>query len=224
MNKVIGKKFSLIIQVTVFVLCINSVCSAVVVEFTDESAFRTATGGDPQYLIDFETYGNGSDVVGQPTINGDEWLSDFGVQFDAAESGENLFLYDDPVSKGEYVSPIHALAPTGDRSSSIITFSMPVVSFGIYIVGNETGSLTERIILKDDSSTVLGDYDMPFGGGDSDAFFRGYLSNTPIAEIHIIENTDGEAMFLDNVMYTVPEPTTLLLLGLGGLILRKRRV
>ncbi len=222
MKKVFGKKYSSIIQVLIFVLCISSVCAAGVVEFTDEAAFTTAAG-EPQHFIDFETYGNGTPVVGQPSIDGDEW-SNFGIQFDALEVGDSLLLYDDPGSKGEYVSPIHALlAPDEtDITSYLITFSTPVESFGMYIVGNETGSVTERIILKDDSGTVLGDYDMPFGGGDDDAFFRGYLTNTPIAEVHIIEDLDGEGLLLDNVMYSVPEPAMLLLLSLGGLALRRR--
>jgi hypothetical protein len=224
MKKSIGKKYSSIIQVAIFMLCINSVCMAVVVEFTDEATFRDETG-DPQYFIDFETDGDENpveDLLTYPDISGDEWLN-LGIQFAAIEVGADLVLYNDPGSKGEYVSPIHTLDAWGDISSILISFSMPVVSFGVYIVGNETGSLTERIIIKDDSGTVLGDYDMPFGGGDSDAFFRGYLTDTPIAEVHIIEDLDSEGLLLDNVMYSVPEPATLLLFGLGGLALRMKR-
>ena len=230
MKRVFAKKIGSVIQIMMLMLFVNSICMAGVdpKPFDNVDAFKEEAGG--LKTIDFETYRDdetGDDkpvesLSTYPTISGNEW-SNMGIQFSAMESGENLFLYDDPASKKEYFSPIHALVPTGDRSSTKITFSTPVASFGVYIVGNETGSLTERIILKDDIGTVLGDYRMPYGGGDDDAYFRGYISTIPIAEVHIIEDSDGEGMLLDNVMFT-PEPTTLLLFGLGGLVLRKRKV
>ncbi len=198
------KKYRSIIQVTIFVLCISSVCVAGVVEFTDEVTFKNDTG-NPQYFIDFETYGDGTPVPpNQPTISGNEW-SNLGIQFAAVKSGADLVLYNDPGSKGEYVSPIHTLDAWGDISSILITFSTPVVSFGVYIVDNETTSPTESIILKDENGNVLGNFAMPVGPSLSKDF-RGYSSDTPIAEIHIIEDLDGEGLTLDNVMYSVPEP------------------
>jgi len=234
MKRGIDKKYSLIIQVTIFVLCTSPVCVFGVVEFTDEDIFKINTG-IPQYFIDFETDGHGNpveDLPNYPDIDGDEWLN-LGIQFAEMESGfENSLILS--AKAGMNVSPTgapgHALATAGmspgnDRSSRLITFSTPVISFGAYVVDNETTSPTERIILKDVGGNVLGDFAMPGGAGPAPPIahdFRGYSSTIPIAEILLIEANDGEGAFLDNVMYSVPEPATLLLLGLGAVILRRK--
>jgi hypothetical protein len=187
-------------------IVMGSVCSSMagVVEFTDEVSFKNATG-DPQYFIDFESYGDGTPVVGAPTVEGDEWLN-LGIQFAATELGDGLMLYE-----GENVSPTHALIDSAgsDITSYLITFSTPVVSFGVYIVDSEITSINEKIILKDDNGNILGEFAMPVHpDGTSGSYiskeFRGYISDIPIAEVHIIEDLDSEGLLLDNVMYSVP--------------------
>ena len=37
------------------------------------------------------------------------------------------------------------------------------------------------------------------------------------------QGTQGEAIFLGTVAYLIPEPATIVLLGLGGLVLLQRR-
>jgi len=229
------KKFSLIIQVAVFVLCVNSVCLAVIVEFTDEATFKNDTG-NPQYFIDFETYGDGNPVPpGDVPITGGEWLN-LGIQFAEMESGfeDSLILsakagMNVPEGTTGHALATAGLSPGNDQSSRLITFSTPVISFGAYVVDNETGGPAaypmERITLKDESGNVLGDFTMPGGVGPAPPIahdFIGYSSTIPIAEILLIEANDGEGALLDNVMYTVPEPVTLLLFGLGGLALRRK--
>lgn len=220
MKKGLAKKYSTIIQVTIFMCCISSVCVAGVVEFTDEATFKNDTG-NPQYFIDFESYGDGTSVPpGDVPINGDEWLN-LGIQFAEIETGFSMILSAKP---GMNVSPTndpgHALAiaglsPGNDRSSFLITFPTPVISFGVYIVDNETGGPgaypMERIILKDEDGNIIGDFAMPGGAGPAPPLpiahdFIGYSSTIPIAEVHLIEANDGEGALLDNVMYSVPEP------------------
>ena len=201
----------------VVMIVMGSVCSSMagVVEFTDEITFRNETG-EPQYLIDFETDGYGNPVEGIPTypdISGNEW-SNLGIQFAVLESGDYSLILSEKT--GMAVSPTHALAiaglsPGDDRSSFIITFTTPVISFGVYIVDNETTSPTERIILKDDTGTIIEEFAVPGGLGPAPPLpiahdFRGYSSTIPIAEVHIIEANDGEGALLDNLMYTVLEP------------------
>lgn len=187
-------------------IVMGTVCSSLagVVEFTDEVSFISETGNQ-QYFIDFESYGDGNSITGEPTIDGDEWLN-LGIQFAGLEIGDSLILSE---KAGMSVSPTHALITSNvsNRCSSLITFSTQVVSFGVYIVDNETTSPTERIILKDENGNVLGDYDMPGGAGPAPPIaydFRGYSSTIPIAEVYIIEDSDGEGSFLDNVIYSVP--------------------
>ena len=57
-------------------IVMGTVCSSLagVVEFTDEVSFISETGNQ-QYFIDFESYGDGNSITGEPTIDGDEWLN-----------------------------------------------------------------------------------------------------------------------------------------------------
>ena len=173
-------------------------------EFNDVNDFKAAIGGEPDYKIDFETYGDGSPVVGEPIVDGNEWLN-LGIQFDEMEIGFSMILSE---KAGIAVSPTHALATAGlspgnDRSSRLITFSTPVISFGSYIVDNETTSTSEKIILKDKYGNIIKEFAMPVGPALSKDF-RGYLSSVPIAEVRILEANDGEGALLDDVMYSVP--------------------
>ena len=230
MKRRIGKKdHCSALRVTILMLCINSICAAGFVEYTDEATFINQTGS-PEHFIDFESYGDGTPVVGQPNISGNEW-SNLGVQFSAIESGDSLILYDSQ-TKPEYVSPTHTLlaAYGSDITSYRISFSTPVMSFGVYIVDSETTSATEKIVLMDDNG-YSEDFVMPVGPSLS-SFFRGYESDVPITQVSIVENLDGEGLLLDNVMYStqevaaIPAPGALLLGSIGfGLVrvLRRRR-
>jgi hypothetical protein len=223
--------------ITIIVLIVST-CVAGVTPYDDVNDFIAATVG-PLHTIDFESLGDSTTVpLGNYPIDGNEW-SNWGVQFAPIEIGYSLIL---SAKEGMNVSPTgapgHALAiadlsPGDDRSSFLITFSTPVVSFGVYIVDNETGGPdaypTERIILKDDTGIIIGEFPMPGGAGPADPpdipiakDFIGYISDIPIAEIQIIEANDDEGMLLDNVMF-IPEPGTILLLGLGGQALLRRR-
>lgn len=159
--------------------------------------------------------------TGQPDITGNEW-SIWGIQFDAI-GGTGSYLY---LPEAENHSPAHALYDKGGYATSYgITFSVPVWSFGTYIVDNETTSPNEDIIVTDTTgySKV---FEMPVGGAN-ESFFRGYRSDAPIVEAQFIEDlSDGEGMLLDDVMFNpVPVPGALLLgifgLSVAGMKLRK---
>ena len=220
----------LTVCVGVVVLALVSTAHAGVDEFTDEAGFRYEAGvrglaNDEEKVIDFESYVDGTPVTGQPTISGNEW-SDWGVEFAAIESGAVLSLYEN-LTKEEYHSATHTLMPSGDRSSILITLPQPVLTFGMYIVDNEITSATELIILEGSDGAILGEFAMPVDPNGTtpplSVDFRGYISDTPIAKVYVIEDSDGEGLSLDDVMYSVPEPATLGLLALGGLALLRRK-
>ena len=224
------KKSEVLLAVFLVSVFISTQVFATLTEFTDEAAFRAVAG--PLQDIDFETYGDGNSVLpGDQAVEGDEW-SNLGIHFAAAEIGYSQLLsaktdMNVPAGTTGHALAIAGLSPGDDRSSHVITFSSPVISFGVYIVDNETSSPTERIILKDDSGNVLGDFPMPGGAGAAPPLpvahdFIGYTSTIPIAEVSILEDNDNEGSLLDNVMYT-PEPATLSLLLISSLAIFRRR-
>jgi hypothetical protein len=197
--------------------CISSSCIAIPVEYNDVDVFKTELGS-PLHTVDFEILGDGTTIPrGDYPVQGDEWAN-WGVQFTPREAWASLFLYD-PLTKPEYVSEYHVLAVTGDSSSFTITFTETATSFGMWIVDSEWTSINEKIIIKEESG-VLTEFPVPAEGSLSTSF-RGYYSDIGIVEVCIIEDSDGEGLTLDDVMFT-PEPGAVLLLGLGGMFLKHR--
>jgi hypothetical protein len=70
---------------------------------------------------------------------------------------------------------------------------------------------------------------LPLDDGDG---FLGFISSNAFSTVTLFDPVQddpvnnvfrlGETFGLDNVSFAVPEPTTLLLLGMGGLLIRKR--
>lgn len=90
------------------------------------------------------------------------------------------------------------------------------ITVKLYIDGVPQGStsyLQSNINDVSESISIGGNY--PSGGPNPD-FYNGYID-----DVHIYDR----ALSIEEVeqLYTVPEPATLLLLGLGGLLIRKRK-
>lgn len=59
---------------------------------------------------------------------------------------------------------------------------------------------------------------------DSDGTgFLGFVTTFDFSTVTLLAPENNETFGLDNVSFPVPEPATFILLGLGGLVLRKRR-
>jgi len=214
-----------ILMMAVIWLAACGPATAAVTVYTDEASFLTATGS-PQYLIDFETFGDGSTVVGDPIVDGTEW-SDLGVQFSPAPPSDVLQLTD---SGNTVTSGTHALfSPSPfDHSNYVITFSTPVESVGFWLIDSELTDPVEELVLYDASDNPLLSMTPPFLGyittGPESNYFLGYTSDTPISKIALIEHAnDDDGVGFDDFRYTVPEPTSIGLMGLGGLALLRRR-
>ena len=195
--------------------------------FSNKNDFQIATQYYPSVTIDFEQFGDGTPIVGTPIINGGEWTN-LGVTFatlDPSISGSVSLLEQASLAPSGTHMLFHS-RPYYDYSSYVIDFVNPVIAFGMMVCDSEVGN-NEQINVYNSRDELLASYPLPqYGNFVSDKranFFWGCISQIAISKIVIIEEYGDEDMVpLDDVVFAVPEPATLLLLGVGGLVLRKR--
>jgi hypothetical protein len=99
--------------------------------------------------------------------------------------------------------------------SATFTFSTPIQAFGCYITGAQPETFSETVTFNDGSPQTV-----PIAqGGYGGCQFLGFTD--PGQRIYSVTfNTGNDAIGIDDVQYvTVPEPSTLALLSLGGLTL-----
>ncbi len=150
-------------------------------------------------------------LIGSPTLSVDAssglYVIDPGPKYYEEDfipiSGENVFSPDD--------------YPASPEGILTITFDKPVYALGAWFLDVE-GDYAGTGIKVDGTL-----YSFSANQGEDSQSFLGIISSTPFttAEIHMSTNPGGDGVGIDDVYY-VPEPGTLLLLGLGGLFLRRR--
>jgi hypothetical protein len=171
------------------------------------------------FTLSMESF-EGLPVDNQPYIHSSLSLSDFTVSTD----GDLLGVYD--LGRFAGMHSTHGdqyVAAAGDIETTYqldIYLDSPVKAFGLYItdwgdVGSGTLSLDNYI----ESEFTIASGSQP---GDNDIFF-GIISDTTFDHISINQNNTGDGFSIDEVYYGIPEPSTLLLLGLGTIILRRRK-
>lgn len=154
-----------------------------------------------------------SGLTGSPVLSvdggSDLYIIDPGPSFYEEDfipiSGENVFSPDD--------------YPASPEGILTISFGTPMYALGVWFLDVE-GDYAGTGIKVDGTL-----YSFSANQGDDSQSFLGIVSTTPFttAEIHMSSNSGGDGVGIDDVVYAVPEPTTLLLLSLGGLFLRKRK-
>ena len=231
-----------ILAILVIVGCLTLVTQAIAAPliFNDEASFLAAAG--PTTTYGFETHGvtEGIDLTSPLAAN------QLDSNFDLAYTNLNAFEIIDNaaaagVADGTHYLFTHSVYPApdytltisnfGDSNASITAFGFTITDFASNLNANDgpvfitynTGSLTGTLL-----TVVAGqpDYTQNFVGLTVDAV-DAFTSIT----LTMNDNLSGFQDF-DKVMYSqvapVPEPSTLLLLGIGlgglGLLRRKRKL
>ena len=116
-------------------------------------------------------------------------------------------------------TPFYQGGSSGSNGARAINLYLPslVTAFaGDFSTTHSTSELTLGVLGSNYEFTTL----LPAEPGTG---FVGFTSTAPILSVMFFDDHPNETFGLDNVSFPVPEPATMALLGLSGLILRKCR-
>jgi hypothetical protein len=205
-----------IIVLMVAMLLITSVPgAAAIVPLTSPAEFIY-----PANTIDF-------DDGPHETVANTRYLSQ-GVEF-SRDDGFEIVLYDvgqDTTSPPNVLATVKT-SPSGPPWVMHLntTFSSPIFELGAFF-GNDQGYGYTATTLKvfDCDGALLGSVRVPTNNNNKVDQFIGLRSNIPFYSARFENNGIWLAVLIDDMTFTIPEPTTVLLLGLGSLsLLRKRK-
>ncbi len=174
----------------------STVSAATVTVYTDKAQWESALGG--QFLTeDFA----------------DSQLND-GVSFTSTESGH--------INPAEECYQDVLASQIQNEPMTIWSFSPEMAAYGgDWTLGGPGGSGNSLLVYIADFSLYVGAISNNYGGE-----FWGFISDTPFTSVKLVggPGSNQQNYRLDNMVYSqVPEPATISLLTLGGLVLIRRR-
>ena len=99
-------------------------------------------------------------------------------------------------------------------------------AFAFDLVGNDNNADESFNVYGPDGSllgSVIPPWDGSYMSNPQGTNFLGVIADSPIARLYFNEDLSTDEIAIANLRFATPEPTTLLLLALGGLILRRRK-
>lgn len=183
----------------------------------------------PHTFVDFETDGSGTPVLlaeGQSRLMSSTEYAALGFTFDAGASWLNDGGSSTAQAQAIYGGGYNVMKFPYQNIFSIY-LTTPIDSFGFWLMKSNSyvnDPLFEAHTYGPDGLIESAEFsgDLIDGSiGVIDYGFLGIAADQPITRIDI---TTDQTLTLDNFMFVpVPEPATLLLLGIGGLTFRKRK-
>ncbi|MEM7680544.1 MAG: PEP-CTERM sorting domain-containing protein [Planctomycetota bacterium] len=109
---------------------------------------------------------------------------------------------------------------SGEHESAVLSFPTPLTAFAATFESPASSNGLEVTI----DGVEVDTFPLFLAGGGQGQQFLGFISDTPFSTVTITSSFGGETFFLDNIeVEVVPEPASLALLGLGGLMAARRR-
>ena len=188
---------------------INAVEDSLIEINFDEEEFDTGPYPEPRVILDGNHYAH------------------LGVEFETKVPGSILYVsgWPTPHSSPNKLSP-EGSSPNGDHDDLWMNFSGAVSAVGLWIIQNmEASPESEWFTVYGEGGQSLHSIEVPVTGDFSEGFIGIVASEPVILSAFCDEDSGHDGVDYDNIFFTqpIPEPTTLLLLTLGTIILKNKR-
>jgi hypothetical protein len=222
-----------IIAITLLIVAIAHAATAVPTNFNDETRFLFALWGDDVTWVNFDEYPDGSPVPTGQTLTGDEWAME-----DVIFSSPGNVLSTTPTGIGTASSPPNyfSISDTGTGNQNLtIAFDVPMIAVGFTLLGPDFAGDGDLIIFRAPDGGVVTTLPLPAASlqmmaatgpqmaaaglqmGTDPSFFVGIISDgESIGSVDIMRSTwAGDPVAIDDVVFQVPEPSSIVLALLG---------
>lgn len=191
------------------VACVSNTYAGTISVFNNKAAFSSAIGSGAQFE-GFESSPASTSTGTRLDFSGISF-SCSGTTYCPGFFGQSSAISDTGSKSVYFASP----------DTATFTFSSGISGFGIAIGGaGDVSPITLSATLSNgDAATVLTSYANSSGGFSGNTVYFGITDSTPFTSVTFSPSNKADGIFFDSLTFkaasTVPEPTSIALLGLG---------